>query len=166
MRERYEAPTQYSWIVYAVATMIFAGLAGYMIGAQNASARPSVTAAAAPAAPTPTPPTVVDESELRAFREILTRDPKNLTAAVKAANLLYDAHRWVEAIPFYQQAFALNPKDINVSTDLGTALFNAGRSEEALAQYDKSLAIDKTHAQTLFNIGVVREAQRKPSVTP
>ena len=76
--------------------------------------------------------------------------------AVKAGNLLYDGQRYVEAIGFYQQAFALNPKDINVSTDLGTALWYSGRADEALAQYERSLAINATHAQTLFNVGIVR----------
>src|SRR6185312_10030635 len=86
----------------------------------------------------------------------LARDPKNASAALKAGNLLYDAQRYVEAIPFYQQAFALLPGDINVSTDLGTALWYSGRADEALAQYEKSLAINAAHAQTLFNVGVVR----------
>jgi tetratricopeptide (TPR) repeat protein len=40
----------------------------------------------------------------------LALDPRNVQAAVKAANLLYDAQRYVEAIPFYEQAFALNPR--------------------------------------------------------
>jgi len=70
--------------------------------------------------------------------------------------MLYDAHRYVEAIPFYQQAFALNASDINVSTDLGTALWYAGRPDDALAQYERSLSISPTHAQTLFNVGIVR----------
>ena len=69
---------------------------------------------------------------------------------------LDDAQRYVEAIPYYQQAFALLPTDINVSTDLGTALWYAGRPDEALAQYEKSLALNATHAQTLFNAGIVR----------
>jgi len=99
---------------------------------------------------------VVDESQLRAYRDILTRDPKNLQAAVNAGNLLYDAQRYQEAIGFYEQALALKPSDINVSTDLGTALWYAGRADDALAQYDRSLALNATHAQTLFNIGIVR----------
>ena len=39
---------------------------------------------------------------------------------------------------------------------LGIALWYAGRANEALAQYEKSLAINATHAQTLFNAGIVR----------
>lgn len=154
MRERYETPNQYSWIVYAVAVILVGGLAGYVISLQSgqaasASARVTTTATS-PATP------IVDESELRAYREILARDPKNAQAAIRAGNLLYDAQRYVEAIGFYQQAFALTPADINLSTDLGTALWYAGRPDDALAQYEKSLALNATHAQTLFNVGIVR----------
>jgi tetratricopeptide (TPR) repeat protein len=155
MRDYDESPTQYAWIVYATAMVMFGGLAGYIIAVENGRSAPSAIAAVAAPAQVPSVP-VVDESELHAYREILARDPKNAAAAVKAGNLLYDAQRYVEAIGFYQQAFALNPSDINVSTDLGTALWYAGRADESLAQYERSLAINATHAQTLFNVGIVR----------
>ncbi len=155
MREYDDPPTQCTWIVYAIAMLMVGGLAGYVIAVENGRAAPSAGAiATAPAQAAPVP--VVDESELRAYREILARDPKNLAAAVRAGNLLYDGQRYPEAIGFYQQAFALSPKDINISTDLGTALWYAGRADEALAQYERSLAINATHAQTLFNVGIVR----------
>lgn len=153
MREYDESPDKYAWIVYAMATGVVGLLAGYMIAVQGGRGPvPTAVSTTTVAAAAP----VVDESELRAYRDILARDPKNLTAAVKAGNLLYDAQRYPEAIDFYQQAFALNRRDINVSTDLGTALWYAGRPDEALAQYEKSLAIDAAHAQTLFNVGIVR----------
>ena len=156
MREYEEDEQKYSWIVYAVCALLVGGLGGYMIAI--AAARPGaapVQAAATTAPPAAATP-LVDEGELKAFRDILARDPKNLQAAVSAGNLLYDAHRYVEAIPFYQQAFALNGSDVNVSTDLGTALWYAGRPEDALAQYERSLRISPTHAQTLYNVGIVR----------
>jgi Flp pilus assembly protein TadD len=155
MREYDESPTQYAWIAYAFATMLVGGLGGYIIAVQAGHAAPAAVATTA-VSPQAGAVAVVDESELRAYREILARDPKNVAAAVKAGNLLYDGQRYVEAIGFYQQAFALNPTDINVSTDLGTALWYSGRADEALAQYQRSLAINATHAQTLFNVGIVR----------
>jgi tetratricopeptide (TPR) repeat protein len=154
MIEPYEDERRYSWIVFAIAALIVGGLAGYLIGVDGVRSHTGRVTAAAPAAAPAAP--LVDEGALRAYRDILTRDPKNLQAAVNAANLLYDGHRYVEAIPFYEQAFALNSADINVSTDLGTALWYAGRPDEALAQYERSLKISPTHAQTLFNVGVVR----------
>lgn len=156
MREYEEDEQKYSWIVYVVCALLVGGLGGYIIAI--AAARPGATPvqAAATTAPPAAATRLVDEGELKAFRDILARDPKNLQAAVSAGNLLYDAHRYVEAIPFYQQAFALNGTDVNVSTDLGTALWYAGRPEDALAQYERSLNIAPTHAQTLYNVGIVR----------
>jgi cytochrome c-type biogenesis protein CcmH/NrfG len=158
MREFDEDEKRYSWIVYAVCMLLVGGLAGYMLamaGTAGASA-PSTSSASAPTAAPAAPVPLVDEGALKAYRDILARDPKNLQAATSAGNMLYDAHRYVEAIPFYQQAFTLNESDINVSTDLGTALWYAGRADEALAQYERSLKISSTHAQTLFNVGIVR----------
>ena len=155
MREYDEDEQKYSWIVYAVCALLVGGLGGYMIaiaGTRTGASAPAQTTATSAGTSTP----IVDEGALKAYRDILARDPKNLTAAVNAGNLLYDAHRYVEAIPFYQQAFALNESDINVSTDLGTALWYAGRPDEALTQYVRSLTISPTHAQTLYNVGIVR----------
>ena len=154
MHERVEPSSQYAWIVYAVAMLMIGGLAGYILAEQSGGSRSVATPTASQVAAASAP--VVDEAQLRAYRDILSRDPKNVQAAVGAGNLLYDAQRYQEAIGFYQQAFAGNPSDINVSTDLGTALWYTGRADEALAQYDKSLALNATHAQTLFNVGIVR----------
>jgi tetratricopeptide (TPR) repeat protein len=156
MREYEEDEQKYSWIVYAVCTLLVGGLAGYIIAIAATRPGAAPVQATATTAPLAAAAPLVDEGELKAFRDILARDPRNLQAAVSAGNLLYDAHRYVEAIPFYQQAFALNGSDVNVSTDLGTALWYAGRPEDALAQYARSLSISPTHAQTLYNVGIVR----------
>jgi tetratricopeptide (TPR) repeat protein len=154
MRERlYEEERQYTFIVYAVAMLLVGGLAGYILAAAGAPA----VAATAPAAP---PAAMVDENQLNAYRTILAREPRNVEAAIGAGNLLYDGKRYVEAIPYYQQALAIRA-DVNVSTDLGTALWYAGRPDEALTQYARSLAIDPDHAQTLFNIGIVKSEGKR-----
>lgn len=154
MRDRVEPATQYAWIVNAAAMLLVGGLAGYILALQGRGASAGVVAPAANVTTAPAP--MADEGQLRAYREILARDPKNVAAAISAGNLLYDAQRYSEAIGYYQQGFAGNPSDINVSTDLGTALWYTGRADDALAQYAKSLAINPTHAQTLFNVGIVR----------
>jgi hypothetical protein len=157
MIERDEDEKQYAWIVYATAALIVGGLAGYIIGVEGTRLGTGSRWQTAATAPVTTPAApLVDESALRAYRDILARDPKNLQAAVDAANLLYDGHRYADAIPLYEQAFALNSADINISTDLGTALWYVGRPDEALAQYERSLKISPRHAQTLYNVGIVR----------
>jgi cytochrome c-type biogenesis protein CcmH/NrfG len=140
--------------VTGVAGVLLGIIVGYLLGA-GAGRGAVQPPAAAPAAQTATVP-IVDERELQAYRNILAGDPKNLRANVELGNRLYDAGRYAEAIPYYQQAIAIDTRNVNVSTDLATALFYAGRADEALAQFDRSLQIDPKHAQTLFNVGIVR----------
>jgi cytochrome c-type biogenesis protein CcmH/NrfG len=139
-----------------VAGILFGLISGYILGAGRTSPAPAVQAATSAALPSDHPTTVANESELQAYRDILEADPKNAKAAVELANRLYDAGRYTEAIPFYRQALAIEPGNANISTDLATALYYSGKTDDALAQLDASLTIDPTHAQTLFNLGVVK----------
>jgi tetratricopeptide (TPR) repeat protein len=152
-RERsYEEEPPYTWIALALMMLMIGALGGYAL-----SLPPRGGVAAAPL-PQQAPPhgAVVDEHVLATYRDLLARDPRNVQAAISAGNMLYDAKRYAEAVPFYQQAMAIDPRNVNVSTDLGTALWYSGRPDEALAQYARSLQISPTHAQTLYNVGIVK----------
>lgn len=140
-----------------VAGILFGLIAGYILGAGQAPYAQAPAAPATASVPHDHPTTVVNETELQAYRDILAADPKNAKAAVELANRLYDAGRYAEAIPYYRQALGVEPRSANVSTDLATALYYSGRTDEALEQFQVSLAIDPTHAQTLFNIGIVKK---------
>jgi cytochrome c-type biogenesis protein CcmH/NrfG len=144
------------WLVSGLAGISFGLLAGYVLATQVA--RPSATAVvqAASAPASGSAPALVDEQELDAQKRMLANDPGNAAVAVRLGNMLYDAQRFADALPYYQKALALDPKNVNVSTDLGTSLWNLNRSDEAIAQFEKSLAIDPTHPNTLFNLGIVR----------
>lgn len=140
-----------------LASALFGVILGYILaGGLQPGVASSYAAAAGPASTTAPAIPLLNEAELQGYRNILATDPKNAAAAAMLGNKLYDAGRYAEAVPYYQQSFAADPKNINVSTDLGTALWYAGRPDEALAQFTKSLALDPGHAQTLFNQGIVR----------
>ena len=144
--------------VTGIAGALFGVIVGYMLGvSQKGAGSLPVTASAAQAAAAPA---LVTEQELQGWRNILASDPKNLRANVELANRLYDAGRYGDALPYYQQAYTLDPRNVGVSTDFATALYYAGRTDEALAQFDRSLAIDPRHGQTLFNIGIVKRDAR------
>jgi cytochrome c-type biogenesis protein CcmH/NrfG len=147
--------------VTGIAGVLFGVIVGYMLGVSRTGARSlPVAAVQTTAAPAPA---LADEQELQGWRNILASDPKNVRANVELANRLYDARRYAEAVPYYQQAFTVDPKNVGVSTDLATALYYSGRADEALAQFDKSLTLDPKHGQTLFNIGIVkRDARNDP----
>lgn len=147
-------------IISGIAGMLFGIIVGYLIATQQgvaasgtaASPTPVTASAPAPAATGP----AINEQELQAYRDILKNDPKNVRAATELANRLYDAGRYAEAITYYRQAFANDPKNISVSTDLATAMWYTGDADGAITQFQQSLAIDPTHAQTLFNMGIVK----------
>ena len=149
-------------IVTGVAGVLLGIIVGYMLGVSQSGVG-SNPVPAVPAQTAAPPPTAANEQELQAYRNVLASDPKNARANVELANRLYDAGRYSEAIPYYQQAFRLDATNVGVSTDLATALYYAGRTDEALAQFDTSLALDPKHAQTLFNLGIVkRDAKNDP----
>ena len=146
-------------MVSGVAGALFGVIVGYVIASHRPAATvtaPVAAAAATATAAAPAATPVVDDRELQAFKDILARDPGNVRAALELGNRLYDAGRFAEAVPYYQQAFELDPGNIGVSTDLATSLWYLGQADAALAQFDRSLAIDPAHPQTLFNIGIVR----------
>ena len=156
-------PSRSPWILIAAACLVFGSVLGYVLGTSGRPAPSSASMSPSSAAPAPVSPapaaassTGIDEKQLQSYRDVLRLDPKNLEATTQAGNLLYDARRYAEAVPFYRQAFVLDPTNVNVSTDLGTALWYTGQADEAIAQYKRSLAISPTHAQTLFNLGIVQ----------
>lgn len=144
-----------------IAGVLFGLISGFILGAGDSQYAPTAAAPASASLPSDHPTTIVNEAEVKAYKDILAADPKNVKAAVELANRYYDAGRYAEAIPYYRQALAIDPKSANVSTDLATALYYSGQTEEALAQLNASLSIDPTHAQTLFNLGVVKRDGKK-----
>src|SRR6266545_6004578 len=100
--------------ITGVAGILFGVIVGYVIGSGQLQG-PSATASAAPAATTaPQSTTVVTDADLQPYRNILAQDPKNAGAAAALANKLYDAGRYSDAIPYYQQALTNDPKNVNV----------------------------------------------------
>jgi cytochrome c-type biogenesis protein CcmH/NrfG len=145
--------------VTGVAGVLFGVIVGYMLGVSRTGAGSlPVTATATEASAAA--PALVNEQELQGWRNILATDPKNLRANTELANRLYDAGRYNEALPYYQQAVTLDPRNVGVSTDYATALYYAGKADAALAQLDRSLTLDPKHGQTLFNIGIVKRDAR------
>ena len=144
--------------VTGIAGILFGIIVGYILGSGQLAggvAAPASSVATNASTPAAQATTLITEADLRPLRDVLATDPKNARAAEALGNKLYDAGRYAEAVPYYQQSLANDPKNVNVSTDLGTALYYAGRADEALVQLQKSLALDARHAQTLFNVGIV-----------
>ena len=148
-------------VMFAVAGVIFGLIAGWVIGAQQATLRPAAavpaaTTAAAPAAEGGSRAAILDEAQVTALKSVAGREPTNAQPRVQLGNLYFDAERYAEAITWYEASLGLDPKQVDVSTDLGVGYYYANQADRALAQFERSLQIQPKHTKTMLNIGVVR----------
>jgi len=141
-----------SWsIAPGVLVLIGAGclgvglVTGYYFGRQSVQ---PVTTAPAPQASS------FSEDEAR-LRGVLMSSPNDLQALIQLGNLCYDNGKFQDAVDWYGRALAIDPKNVNVRTDRGTGYWNLGQADAAIAEFRKSLELDPSHAQTLYNLGVV-----------
>jgi len=148
-------------ILFGIAGVFFGVLVGWIIGAQQAPAAGSPSAAtSAPAqsgaGSSQQSPPPFDESRAAQLKTAADRNPSDAETRVQLGNLYFDAERYDEASRWYEAALKVDPRNVNASTDLGIAYYYANQPDRALAQFDKSLELDPKHSKTLLNIGIVR----------
>jgi tetratricopeptide (TPR) repeat protein len=147
-------------IALAVATAFFGVIVGWIIGSQQAghSAPPAAPAAVAQtqAAQPGQTPKLVDEAEIQALKNAAASDPKNAGSRAQLGNLYFDAERYNDAVPWYEEALKLDPRNADVSTDLAVSFYYLNQIDRALKQFDYSLGINPKHAKTMLNQGIVR----------
>jgi cytochrome c-type biogenesis protein CcmH/NrfG len=114
----------------------------------------SAAAAGEPPAGSQAPVPPVDLATVQKLQDRIKANPKDYEALVELGNIDFDQKNYPEAAGYYTRALAIRD-DLDVRTDLGTMLFYANRYDEAMAELKKVLAVKPTHAQALFNMGVV-----------
>ena len=147
-------------LVFAAAGALFGLIAGWILGAEQASVRPQSVAAPAaesqPAGQTAQAPPQVDQAEVDRLLKVAAAEPTSASPRAALGNLYFDAERYKEATEWYEAALKLEPNNADVSTDLGVGYYYLNQPDRALAQFDHSLKIDSTHTKTLLNVGIVR----------
>ncbi len=132
------------------------GLMGWIIWSQ----RPAGPVAATQAPPVQTLPVPeappVDEARAVELHAAAESAPEDVQVRVDLGNLYFDAHRFEDAIPWFEAALALSPEEVEVSTDLGVAYYYMDDTDRALSQFARSLDVAPAHPKTILNIGIVR----------
>lgn len=93
----------------------------------------------------------------------LRQNPKDTVTLINIGNTYYDAKIYDKAIQYYAEALKIAPGNVNARTDMATAYWYTGDADHAIAELEKSLALEPTHAQSLFNLGIVKFQGRKDS---
>jgi tetratricopeptide (TPR) repeat protein len=149
-------------VAFGIAGVLFGLIAGWVIGAQQATVRPAApppaaqTAAPASGAAGSTRAAVLDDTKVNALKNVAERETSNPTPRIELGNLYFDAERYDDAIKWYGDALKLAPDNVDVSTDLGVCYYYSNQPDKALEQFERSLKIDPKHAKTLLNVGIVR----------
>ena len=100
----------------------------------------------------PPPPS---SEEVNAAVESANAHPNDVQAQIHAGNMLFDAGRFPDAIPYYQKALQLDPNNPDVIVDLGVCYYNTSKFPEAKEQFDLALKVDPNHLNALYNVGIV-----------
>lgn len=94
-------------------------------------------------------------AEINALKERLQREPQDLPALVRLANLHHDVQMWQQAVSYYERAIEIAGDDPDLLTDLGICYRGLGRFDDALAVFDRAQAANPNHWQSLYNAVVV-----------
>jgi cytochrome c-type biogenesis protein CcmH/NrfG len=132
------------------------GSASPQTAAVQAQAATQAGMGSAPQAPSPEQMRQMAEAEAAPLIAQLKSDPNNSDLLYKVGNIYYDAQQYADAVNYYERCLKLNPKATDVRTDMATAYHFMGKTDRALQEYGEVLKIDGTHANALFNTGMVK----------
>lgn len=94
-------------------------------------------------------------AKIKALKDILDKDPKNLSAWVELGNLYFDTNQPHEAIEAYQRYLTLKPDNADVRTDMGIMYRKLGQFDRAIEEFRKAAQSDAKHLNSRYNIGIV-----------
>jgi cytochrome c-type biogenesis protein CcmH/NrfG len=151
-----------------ILSVVIAFVVGFITGAtvailkgQKGAARPvtvqppPTASATAPVAPLPGPSPAEMNAKIQALKDIVQKDPKNLSALVELGNLYFDTDQPKEAVEAYSKYLAIKPDNADVRTDMGIMYRKLGDSDRAMQEFRKAAQTDPAHANSRYNIGVV-----------
>ena len=106
-----------------------------------------------PAPKAPVSPEVT--SKIDVLKQIVKKDPKNISAWAELGNLYFDSEQTKDAIAAYQQYLAVKPDNADIRTDLGIMYRSTGDYDRAIEEFRKASQIDRTHVNSRYNLGIV-----------
>src|SRR4030042_4310244 len=115
--------------------------------------KPQMAPQPAPVSKGPDPMEVA--SKIQTLKEIVKKEPKNLSAWMELGNLHFDSNQPKEAIEAYSQYLAVKPDNADVRTDMGTMYRKSGNSDRAVEEYKRAAQNDPKHINSRYNLGLL-----------
>lgn len=95
------------------------------------------------------------EEKAGRLRDLLAKNPEDLSLMTALGNLYFDASHWEESRIWYERVLEKRKTDANVETDLAVVYRNLQQPDRALALLEKVVREDPAHWQGWFNMAVV-----------
>ncbi len=93
--------------------------------------------------------------EINRLREVINKNPADIEATLKLANMLQDNQMYDQAAIYYERYLGKNPKNVDARVDYGVTLFEDGRNRQALDELNRALKMDPKHQIGWFNLAVI-----------
>lgn len=139
------------WLFAGVA-LVVGILGGVLIANKVKSPSPTGTSSAPPNASLPA---VNSQQQISMLEGIVAKDPGNRNAWVQLGNTYFDSQQPMKAVDAYGKALELDGNDPDVLTDQGVMFRQLGWYDRAIENFIKANRIQPSHAQSLYNLGVV-----------
>ena len=94
-------------------------------------------------------------AKTQALKDIVQKDPKNLSAWAELGNIYFDTNQPQEAIGAYSKYLALKPDNADVRTDMGIMYRKLGDFDRAIKEFRTAAQNDPKHVNSRYNIGIV-----------
>ena len=108
-----------------------------------------------PPAPPPGPDPAELNLKIQALKDIVKKDPKNLSALVELGNLYFDSGQPKEAIEAYSRYLAIKPDNPDLRTDMGIMYRALGDFDRAIEEFKRAAQSDPKHINSRYNMGIV-----------
>ncbi len=105
--------------------------------------------------PTPDQMKHMAEKQAEPLMAQLKDRPNDPQLLYQIGNIYYDTQNYPDAIGYYEKSLTQNPNVADVRTDMATAYFYSGDVDKALSEFAIVLKQNPTHANALFNQGMV-----------
>ena len=94
-------------------------------------------------------------AKIQTLKDILQKDPKNLSAWVELGNSYFDTNQPQESIEAYSKYLAVKPDNPDVRTDMGIMYRKLGDYDRAIKEFRTAAQNDPKHVNSRYNTGLV-----------
>jgi len=94
-------------------------------------------------------------AEIQQLREIVEKNPNDIQAVRKLADLNFDIQNWQRAQELYSHYLELKPNDPDVITDLGITYRGLQQYDKAIDLFNQAKKLEPGHWQAYYNEVVV-----------